>query len=123
MKGPPITVTCKCGDVRQVPYGETWPCERCGRRWNTSQIPADVYWGIMREMRNYRLIVIGIALALGAGFGLLAFLVAERLILRRPRVLARLVHALVAAEDPETGPQPPDVAARAGVVGARPESA
>jgi hypothetical protein len=88
MKGPPITVTCKCGDVRHVPYGETWPCERCGRRWNTSQIPADVYWGIMREMRNYRLIVIGIALALGAGFGLLAFLVAERLILLLPVVLA-----------------------------------
>jgi len=88
MRGPPITVTCKCGDVRQVPYGETWQCERCGRRWNTSQIPADVYWGIMREMRNYRLIVIGIALALGVGFGLLAFLVAERLILLLPIVLA-----------------------------------
>jgi hypothetical protein len=88
VKGPPITVTCKCGEVRQVPYGETWHCETCNRSWNTSQIPADVYWGIMREMRNYRLVVIGIALALGVGFGLLAFLVAQRLILLLPVVLA-----------------------------------
>jgi hypothetical protein len=88
VKGPPITVSCHCGEARHVPYGETWECEECGRRWNTAQIPADVYWGIMREMRKYRLLVIGIALALGLGFGLLAFLVAERLILLLPIVLA-----------------------------------
>jgi len=64
VKGPPITVSCKCGEVRHVPYGETWQCEKCGRRWNTAQIPAEDYWGIMREMRNYRLVVIGIALGL-----------------------------------------------------------
>jgi hypothetical protein len=81
-------VTCKCGEVEYVRYGETWQCGTCGRRWNTSQIPADVYWGIMREMRKYRLVVIGIALALGVGFALLAFLVAERLILLLPVVLA-----------------------------------
>jgi hypothetical protein len=88
VKGPPITVSCHCGDVQHVSYGETWECETCGRRWNTAQIPADVYWGIMREMRKYRLLVIGIALALGLGFGLLAFLVADRLILLLPIVLA-----------------------------------
>lgn len=88
MKGPPITVTCHCGEVRHVPYGETWQCETCGRRWNTSQIPGDVYWGIMREMRNYRLAVIGIALGLGLLFALLAILVAERMILLLPVVLA-----------------------------------
>jgi hypothetical protein len=88
VKGPPITVDCHCGQARHVPYGETWQCEGCGRRWNTAQIPSDVYWGIMREMRKYRLVVVGIALALGVGFGLLAFLVAERLILLLPVVLA-----------------------------------
>jgi hypothetical protein len=88
VQGAPITVTCECREVRQVPYGETWQCDSCGRRWNTNQIPADVYWGIMHEMRRYRLVVIGIALALGLGFGLLAFLIAERLILFLPIVLA-----------------------------------
>jgi hypothetical protein len=88
MKGVPITVTCRCGEARHVPYGETWQCESCSRRWNTGQIPADVYWGIMREMRNYRLLVIGIALGLGLAFSVLAFVVAERLILLLPVVLA-----------------------------------
>ena len=55
MKGPPITVSCHCGEVRHIPYGEAWTCEKCGRRWNTAQIPAEDYWGIMREMRTYRL--------------------------------------------------------------------
>jgi Flp pilus assembly protein TadB len=87
VKGPPITVSCKCGEVRHVPYGETWQCETCGRRWNTTQIPADEYWGIMREMRNYRLVVIGIALGIAGVFALLAFLVAENLILLLPIVL------------------------------------
>ena len=88
MKGAPVTVTCKCGEVERVPYGETWQCGSCGRRWNTAQIPADVYWGVMREMRFYRLVVIVIALVLGLLFGLLAFFVAERLILMLPVVLA-----------------------------------
>lgn len=88
VKGPPITVSCKCGEVRHVPYGETWTCETCGRRWNTAQIPAAEYWGIMREMRNYRLVVVGIALGLAVVFGALALTVAENLILLLPIVLA-----------------------------------
>ena len=87
MNGPPITVTCVCGEARHVPYGETWECGTCGRRWNTGQIPADVYWGIMREMRNYRLVVIGIALGLAAVVSLLAFLVAVNLIVLLPVLL------------------------------------
>lgn len=87
MKGPPITVSCHCGEVRHVPYGETWTCETCGRRWNTTQIPADAYWGIMREMRNYRLVVFGVALGLGVVFGLLALFVAESLFLLLPLLL------------------------------------
>jgi hypothetical protein len=87
VKGAPITVSCHCGQARHVPYGESWTCEKCGRRWNTAQIPQDVYWGIMREMRNYRLVVFGIALGVVLVFGLLSLVVAERLILLLPLVL------------------------------------
>ncbi len=87
MKGPPITVTCHCGEMRHVPYGETWACEKCGRRWNTTQIPAEAYWGIMREMRNYRLAVIGVALGTTAVFAVLALTVSEGLILILPLLL------------------------------------
>lgn len=88
MKGPPITVRCECSETRHVPYGETWLCERCGRRWNTAQIPADEYWGIMRDMRRMRLSVIGIAFAMAALFVLLAIFVAESLFLLLPALLA-----------------------------------
>jgi hypothetical protein len=87
VKGAPVTVTCHCGEIRHVPYGETWQCERCERRWNTLQIPADVYWGIMREMRNYRLAVIGIALGTAAIFGILALFVSPGLLLVFPVLL------------------------------------
>jgi hypothetical protein len=87
VKGAPITVTCHCGEIEHVPYGETWTCEKCGRHWNTTQIPADVYWGIMREMRNYRLAVIGIALSMAAVFGILALTVSGGLLLVFPVLL------------------------------------
>jgi hypothetical protein len=87
VKGPPITVTCDCGAVRHVPYGEIWACESCGRRWNTAQIPADAYWGILHEMRNYRLLVIGVALGMAVVFGLLALFVSQGLLLLLPLLL------------------------------------
>lgn len=88
MRGPPITVRCECGELRHVPYGERWVCEQCGRAWNTAQIPAEEYSAIMREMRNMRLSVIGVAVALAAVFGLLALVVAQSLFLLLPVVLA-----------------------------------
>jgi hypothetical protein len=88
MRGPPITVRCECGETRQVPYGERWTCERCGRRWNTAQIPAEEYDAIMRQMRNMRLSVIGVAFGLAVVFGLLALFVSESLFLLLPVVLA-----------------------------------
>lgn len=88
MQGPPITIRCECGEVEHVPYGERWQCERCGRRWNTAQIPAEDYWGIMREMRWHRLVVIGMAVGLALVFGLLAVFVSEGLFLLLPVVLA-----------------------------------
>lgn len=87
MRGPPITVSCKCGETRRVPYGESWQCESCGRRWNTTQIPQEEYWGIIREMRRSRLQVIAVALGVVGVFGLLAAFVSESLFLFVPVVL------------------------------------
>jgi hypothetical protein len=70
MRGAPITVRCDCGEVAYVPYGEAWTCPKCTRRWNTSQIPEDEYWGIMHEMRRYRVEVIIAALVIGIGTAL-----------------------------------------------------
>jgi len=88
MRGPPITIRCECGRVEQVPFGDTWQCEKCARRWNTKQIPADEYWGIMREMRQFRLTAIAAALVLGLTFAFLAFLVSRRFLLLLPIVLS-----------------------------------
>ena len=72
MRGAPITVRCDCGQVQYVPYGDTWSCPDCGRRWNTNQIPADQYWGIMRDMRDERIKVMGFAVLLAAAFAAVA---------------------------------------------------
>jgi hypothetical protein len=88
VKGPPVTVACDCGEMQHVPYGETWQCDSCGRRWDTSQIPADEYWGLLRDMRRLRLSVIGVALGLAVVFGLLGIFVSEALFLLLPVVLA-----------------------------------
>jgi Flp pilus assembly protein TadB len=88
MKGPPITIRCECGETKQVPYGERWTCEGCGRRWNTAQIPAAEYDGILREMRRFRLTAIAAALVLGVGFTIAAVTVSQSLFLLLPVVLA-----------------------------------
>jgi hypothetical protein len=87
MRGPPITVRCECGETKHVPYPEMWQCDRCGRRWNTAQIPAEEYWAILREMRRYRISAIGVAVVLGVGFAVAAFVVAQSLLLLLPVVL------------------------------------
>jgi hypothetical protein len=67
VKGPPITVRCDCGVTQHIPYGEAWTCPSCGRRWDTAQIPAEEYEGVMRDMRRYRVqaMVLGSAIGLG----------------------------------------------------------
>jgi hypothetical protein len=87
MKAPPITVACDCGELKHVLYGDTWECERCGRRWNTNQIPADEYWRILRDMRRLRLSVIGVALGMALVFGALALFVSQSLFLLLPVLL------------------------------------
>src|SRR5262249_2720701 len=66
MAKPPITINCECGESREVPYGERWTCERCGRAWNTQQIPAEEYDGLLRRMRRYRLEAFALAAVLAA---------------------------------------------------------
>lgn len=88
MRGPPITVACDCGEMKHVVYGDTWECEQCGKRWNTAQIPAEEYEGLLRDMRRLRLVPIAVALGTTLVFGLLAIFVAESLFLLLPVVLA-----------------------------------
>jgi hypothetical protein len=64
LHGPPITVTCECGERRDLRYGESWGCERCGRQWDTRQIPAEQYATIRRLQWRFR--VVPIALGVGA---------------------------------------------------------
>jgi hypothetical protein len=87
VRGPPITVKCDCGQVQYVAYGEAWQCPDCGRRWNTAQIPSEEYWGIMREMRRYRLQAIAAALLIGAGFAALAATTGPRALAVAPIVM------------------------------------
>lgn len=54
LKGPPITVTCECGKRRELAYGERWECERCGRVYDTTRIPAGQYEDIRRLSLRYR---------------------------------------------------------------------
>lgn len=96
-KGPPITVTCECGERRELPYGEVWRCEGCGRRYDTNKIPLDEYAAIRRTQIRYRLfpLIAGLVLLAamivfwvgGRGFTVLvfgAFLLASWGMLGRP---------------------------------------
>jgi Flp pilus assembly protein TadB len=51
--GPPITVTCGCGEVRYLHYGEVWQCEKCGTVWNTNQIPEEEYAAVRKIQRRH----------------------------------------------------------------------
>lgn len=66
LRGPPITVTCECGEKRELRYGETWDCERCGKRWNTRQIPAEQYELIRRTQLRFRLVPIALGSVVAA---------------------------------------------------------
>jgi hypothetical protein len=55
-KGPPITITCECGQKRDLQYGEQWQCEGCGRSYDTRKIPLEEYAAIRRTQLRYRLI-------------------------------------------------------------------
>lgn len=66
LRGPPIAVKCDCGEKRDLRYGETWQCERCGKRWNTRQIPAEDYEVIRRTQLRFRLLPVAFGLIVAA---------------------------------------------------------
>jgi len=57
-RGPRITITCKCGEVNYLQYGERWTCPKCGRSWNTLRIPLEQYAEIRRTQLRFRRIPI-----------------------------------------------------------------
>ena len=87
MRGALITVRCDCGEVGSVAYGERWVCGKCRRAWNTAQIPAEEYWGIMRDMRRLRINVILVALAVVVPFVALLPLLGARIMVLLPLVM------------------------------------
>jgi hypothetical protein len=88
VRGAQITVRCDCGGIGYVPYGERWECRTCHRRWNTGQIPAEEYWGIMRDMRRMRITVIATALAVVIPIVALSAIAGIRILLLLPLVMS-----------------------------------
>lgn len=87
MARPPITIACECGEKRYVAYGERWTCERCGRSWNTKQIPAEEYEGLLRRMRRHKIeAVVSGAVTAAVMIGLIVY--SPRFLLLVPMVMA-----------------------------------
>jgi Flp pilus assembly protein TadB len=53
-RGPPITLTCECGETRRLRYGERWTCQSCAKTWNTAKIPLDQYAAIRATQLRFR---------------------------------------------------------------------
>jgi len=87
MARPPITIRCECGERKAVPYGERWTCESCGRSWNTQQIPAEEYAGLLRRMRRHKLEAVGAAAISAAVLVPLIAIGGSRFILLLPVVM------------------------------------
>lgn len=66
LRGPLITLTCECGEKRQLHYGEVWQCERCAKRWDTRQIPPEQYEAIRRLQWRFRVVPIVLGLVVAA---------------------------------------------------------
>jgi hypothetical protein len=88
MRGAEITMRCGCGQSGLARYGEVWECPACHRLWDTNQIPAEQYWGIMRDMRRMRLVAMGVALAITVAGIVLSVLVGSQFIIVALMVVA-----------------------------------
>lgn len=75
-RGPPITITCQCGQRRDLHYGERWKCEQCGRSWDTNRIPLDQYAAIRQTQLRVRRVPL--AISAGALVCIVAFIIAGR---------------------------------------------
>jgi hypothetical protein len=87
MRGAQITVRCDCREIGYVAYGERWVCPKCGRAWNTSQIPQEEYWGIMRGMRRLRLTIIAIVVCMAVPIAALTPFLGPRILLLIPLLM------------------------------------
>ena len=75
-RGPPITLTCECGERRNLNYGECWTCGTCVRTWNTNQIPLAQYAAIRQTQLRFRRVPMLISLL--ALICVIAFVIAGR---------------------------------------------
>jgi hypothetical protein len=62
LRGPPITVTCECGERAELAYGERWSCPSCGRNYDTSRIPERDYERIRRTQLRFRILPVAYGL-------------------------------------------------------------
>jgi Flp pilus assembly protein TadB len=74
--------------TKEVDYGERWRCERCARSWNTQQIPAREYEGLLRRMRRHQLEALAMAAVAAAVMIPLIVVVSTRFVLLVPGVMA-----------------------------------
>lgn len=65
-KGPPITVTCECGERTELFYGERWSCPSCDRSYDSRNIPEDEYAQIRSLQRRYRAVPVALGLVVAA---------------------------------------------------------
>jgi hypothetical protein len=86
LKGPPITVTCDCGQRHVLRYGASVDCA-CGRRYSTSSIPEDEYRAIASTAARFRLVTWGLAALLAALVLLVALTQPPMLLLLVPGAL------------------------------------
>jgi hypothetical protein len=61
-KGPPITVSCECGERTELFYGARWTCPVCGRAYDTRNIPEHEYAAIRSLQRRFRALPIALGL-------------------------------------------------------------
>ncbi|MGB9184052.1 MAG: hypothetical protein WCB67_08290 [Solirubrobacteraceae bacterium] len=74
--GPPITLTCECGEKRYLRYGQRWTCEQCARTWDTSRIPIEQYLAVRQTQLRFRRVPMIISLL--ALICVIAFIIAGR---------------------------------------------
>ncbi len=65
-KGPPITVTCECGERHELFYGERWACPACDRAYDSRNIPEEEYAQIRRLQRRFRAVPIALGITVAA---------------------------------------------------------
>jgi hypothetical protein len=51
-----LVVLCSCGDQGRVPFGERWPCPRCGSVWDTAGVPHAEYAAFVRAVRRTKIL-------------------------------------------------------------------